>query len=136
MRAKSKIRDAGIPYQVPQRTDLSDRLGAVLHVIYLVFNEGYSASFGASLTRQALSGEAIRLARLLVALLPEPEATGFLALMLLHESRRTIRTSPDGDLVLLDQQDRPRRDRALIDEGMSLVPRRWPCETGLPPAWR
>ena len=123
VRAKSKIRDAGIPYQVPQRTDLPDRLGAVLHVIYLVFNEGYSASFGALLTRQALSGEAIRLARLLVALLPEPEAIGLLALMLLHESRRAARTSPDGNLVLLDQQDRARWDRALIDEGMSLVPR-------------
>ena len=121
VRAKAKIRDARIPYQVPQRADLPERLDAVLHVIYLVFNEGYSASSGTSLTRQALSGEAIRLARLLAELLPEPEAVGLLALVLLHESRRSTRTSPDGDLVLLDQQDRTQWDRAQIDEGVSLV---------------
>ena len=121
VRAKAKIRDARIPYQVPQRADLPERLDAVLHVIYLVFNEGYSASSGTSLTRQALSAEAIRLARLLAELLPEPEAVGLLALVLLHESRRSTRTSPDGDLVLLDQQDRTQWDRAQIDEGVSLV---------------
>src|SRR5688500_5738158 len=98
VRAKTKIRDARIPYQVPSRADLADRLDAVLRVVYLVFNEGYSASAGASLTRPNLSGEAIRLGRLLVELLPEPEAIGLLALMLLHESRRTARTSPGGDL--------------------------------------
>ena len=123
VRAKSKIRDAGIPYQVPQRTDLDERLDAVLHVIYLVFNEGYSASSGASLTRQALSGEAIRLARLLVELLPEPEAIGLLALMLLHESRRATRSTADGDLVLLDQQNRSLWDRERIEEGAALVAR-------------
>ena len=96
VRAKAKIRDARIPYQVPARAELPDRLDTVLHVIYLVFNEGYSASSGASLTRHDLSGEAIRLGRLLVELLPEPEAIGLLALMLLHESRRAARTSPDG----------------------------------------
>ena len=121
VRAKSKIRDAKIPYQVPQRADVPERLDAVLQVIYLVFNEGYSASVGASLTRQTLSSEAIRLARLLVELLPEPEAIGLLALMLLHESRRTTRTTSDGDLILLDQQDRSQWDRALIDEGLLLV---------------
>ena len=97
MRAKAKIRDARIPYQVPSRVDLPDRLDSVLHVIYLVFNEGYFASSGASLTRHDLSGEAIRLGRLLLELLPEPEAMGLLALMLLHESRRAARTSPEGD---------------------------------------
>ncbi len=106
VRAKAKIRDAGIPYQVPEQADLPDRLDSVLRVIYLVFNEGYSASSGAALTRHDLSGEAIRLARLLVELLPEPEAMGLLALMLLHESRRAARTSPGGDLILLDEQDR------------------------------
>lgn len=131
VRAKSKIRDAKIPYQVPQRDDLAERLDAVLHVIYLVFNEGYSASSGASLTRQALSSEAIRLARLLVELLPEPEAIGLLALMLLHESRRTTRTSPDGDLVLLDQQDRTQWNRSFIDEGVSLIA---PALSAQPPA--
>src|ERR1043165_537704 len=105
VRAKAKIRDARIPYQVPARADLPERLDAVLRVIYLVFNEGYAASSGASLTRHDLSGEAIRLGRLLVELLPEPEAIGLLALMLLHESRRRARTA-DGEIVLLDAQDR------------------------------
>ncbi len=117
VRAKGKIRDARIPYQVPSRTELSDRLDNVLHVIYLVFNEGYSASSGDALTRQDLSGEAIRLGRLLVELLGEPEASGLLALMLLQESRRAARTSEDGELVLLADQDRARWDRALIAEG-------------------
>ena len=106
VRAKAKIRDARIPYQVPSRDELPDRLDAVLHVVYLVFNEGYSASSGSSLTRRDLSAEAIRLGRLLVELLPEPEAIGLLALMLLHESRRAARSTPDGELVLLDDQDR------------------------------
>jgi len=123
VRAKSKIRDARIPYQVPSRADLPDRLDVVLHVIYLVFNEGYSASSGASLTRHDVSGEAIRLARLLVELLPEPEAIGLLALMLLHESRRSARSSADGELILLDDQDRSLWDRTQIDEGAALVRR-------------
>jgi len=123
VRAKSKIRDARIPYQVPSRADLPGRLDVVLHVIYLVFNEGYSASSGASLTRHDLSGEAIRLGRLLVELLPEPEAIGLLALMLLHESRRAARSSPDGELILLDDQDRSLWDRAQISEGSTLVKR-------------
>jgi len=123
VRAKSKIRDAHIPYQVPSRADLPDRLDVVLHVIYLVFNEGYSASSGALLTRRDLSGEAIRLARMLVELLPEPEAIGLLALMLLHESRRAARSSADGELILLDHQDRSLWDRAQIAEGSSLVRR-------------
>jgi RNA polymerase sigma-70 factor (ECF subfamily) len=121
VRAKSKIRNAGIPYQVPSRTDLPERLDTVLQVIYLVFNEGYSASAGASLTRADLSGEAIRLGRLLVALLPEPEAAGLLALMLLHESRRAARASPTGDLILLDDQDRSLWSRDQIMEGSALV---------------
>ena len=123
VRAKGKIRDARIPYQVPSRADLPERLDAVLHVVYLVFNEGYSASSGDSLTRADLSGEAIRLGRLLVELLPEPEAMGLLALMLLHESRRAARTSPAGELVLLDEQDRALWDRAMIAEGCALVER-------------
>ena len=123
VRAKAKIRDARIPYQVPSRTDLPGRLDVVLHVIYLVFNEGYSASSGASLTRHDLSGEAIRLGRLLVELLPEPEAMGLLALMLLHESRRTARSTSDGEIVLLDEQDRSLWNGTLITEGTVLVER-------------
>jgi RNA polymerase sigma-70 factor (ECF subfamily) len=121
VRAKAKIKAAKIPYQVPSRADLPERLASVLHVIYLVFNEGYSASSGDSLTRRDLSAEAIRLGRLLVELLPEPEGVGLLALMLLHESRRPARTSPDGELVLLDDQDRSTWNRELITEGMALV---------------
>lgn len=121
VRAKSKIRDAHIPYEVPSHTELPDRLDSVLHVIYLVFNEGYSASFGDSLTRHDLSAEAIRLGRLLVELLPEPEAMGLLALMLLQESRRAARVSPTGDLILLNEQDRSLWDHAQITEGLSLV---------------
>jgi RNA polymerase sigma-70 factor (ECF subfamily) len=123
VRAKAKIRDARIPYEVPTQTDLPERLDAVLHVIYLVFNEGYSASSGASLTRHDLSAEAIRLGRLLVELLPDPEAMGLLALMLLHDSRRAARTSPTGELVLLDDQDRSLWNREQIEEGSTLVKR-------------
>jgi RNA polymerase sigma-70 factor, ECF subfamily len=121
VRAKAKIRTARIPYRVPTRAELPERLEAVLHVIYLVFNEGYFASSGAELTRHDLSGEAIRLGRLLVELLPEPEARGLLALMLLHESRRRARTSPSGEIVLLDDQDRSRWDQALIADGQAQV---------------
>ena len=121
VRAKAKIRDAHIPYELPSRADLPSRLDTVLEVIYLVFTEGYSASFGASLTRPDISGEAIRLGRLLVELLSEPEAVGLLALMLLHESRRAARTSSDGELVLLDDQDRSQWNREQIAEGLSLV---------------
>ncbi len=121
VRAKAKIRDAAIPYQLPSRTELPERLNTVLHVVYLVFNEGYSASSGQSLTRPDLSGEAIRLGRLLVELLPEPEAMGLLALMLLHEARRAARTSATGELVLLDDQDRALWNRDQIAEGAALV---------------
>ena len=121
--AKAKIRNARIPYEVPTATDLPDRLDAVLRVVYLVFNEGYSASSGAALTRHDLSSEAISLARLLVELLPEPEALGLLALMLLHDSRRAARTSPSGELILLDDQDRLLWNRDQIAEGLALVER-------------
>ena len=123
VRAKGKIRDAQIPYQVPAREELAERLDAVLHVIYLVFNEGYSASAGESLTRHDLTSEAIRLGRLLVELLPEPEAAGLLALMLLHDARRASRTSPDGELLLLDEQDRSLWNQKQIREGAALVER-------------
>src|SRR6266850_3875254 len=123
VRAKTKIKHARIPYQLPAIADLPGRLDTVLHVVYLVFNEGYSASSGATLTRHDLSGEAIRLGRLLVELLPEPEAAGLLALMLLHESRRATRTSPAGELVLLDDQDRSLWNREQIAEGSALVER-------------
>ena len=123
VRAKAKIKAARIPYQVPARPDLPERLASVLHVVYLVFNEGYSASFGWSLTRRDLSAEAIRLGRLLLELLPEPEAMGLLALMLLQESRREARTSPAGELVLLDEQDRSKWNREQIAEGVALVDR-------------
>jgi RNA polymerase sigma-70 factor (ECF subfamily) len=121
VRAKAKIRDARIPYQVPAREELPERLDAVLRVIYLVFNEGYAASSGSTVTRHDLSGEAIRLGRLLADLLPEPEAVGLLALMLLHDSRRAARTSADGDVILLDDQDRSLWNRQQIEEGARLV---------------
>ena len=121
VRAKAKIRDAGIPYQVPGPAELPERLDTVLQVVYLVFNEGYAASFGDSLTRADLSAEAIRLARLLHGLLPEPEVAGLLALMLLHESRRAARATASGDLILLEDQDRARWNRAQIAEGIALV---------------
>jgi RNA polymerase sigma-70 factor (ECF subfamily) len=121
VRAKAKIRDARIPYQVPAATDLPGRLDAVLHVVYLIFNEGYSATAGDSLTRADLSAEAIRLGRLLVALQPEPESQGLLALMLLHDARREARTDASGDLVLLEDQDRGRWQREAITEGVTLV---------------
>lgn len=123
VRAKAKIRDAKIPYQVPSRSELPERLDSVLRVIYLVFNEGYSASVGAELTREDLTREAIRLGRLLMELLPEPEVMGLLAMMLLHESRRLARTSSSGELVLLDDQDRSLWDAGLITEGCALVER-------------
>jgi RNA polymerase sigma-70 factor (ECF subfamily) len=121
VRAKTKIRDANIPYEVPAREQLAERLESVLRVVYLVFNEGYSASSGDSATRADLSGEAIRLGRLILQLLPESEVQGLLALMLLHESRRETRATEDGELILLDEQDRTRWNRALIDEGAALV---------------
>jgi RNA polymerase sigma-70 factor (ECF subfamily) len=123
VRGKAKIRDAGIPFVIPSREDLPERLEAVLSVIYLVFNEGYSASAGEDHTRADLSNEAIRLARLLLELLPDPEVMGLLALMLLHESRRESRTNVDGDIVLLEDQDRRRWNRALINEGKQLIAR-------------
>ncbi|WP_250461266.1 RNA polymerase sigma factor [Microbulbifer litoralis] len=121
VRAKKKIRSAGIPYQIPGRNDLQERLDGVLKVIYLVFNEGYSASSGESLLRADLSREAIRLGRLLNQLLPDPEVQGLLALMLLNESRRDARTDSAGDIVLLEDQDRNRWDRRMITEGIELV---------------
>ena len=123
VRAKAKIRDAKIPYQVPSHAELPERLDSVLRVIYLVFNEGYSASVGAQVTREDLTREAIRLGRLLMELLPEPEVMGLLALMLLHESRRVARTCADGDLILLDDQDRTLWDAQMITEGCALVER-------------
>jgi RNA polymerase sigma-70 factor, ECF subfamily len=123
VRGKAKIRDAGIPYVVPSVADLPDRLDSVLSVIYLVFNEGYSASSGDSLTRPDLSEEAIRVGRLLVELLPDPEAIGLLALMLLQESRRSARTSPTGDLILLEDQDRALWNLERIAEGKACVER-------------
>ena len=123
VRAKAKIRDAGIPYQVPERADLPERLDAVLHVIYLVFNEGYSASSGASITRADLAQEAIRLGRLLVELLPQPEVLGLLALTLLQDSRRQARSSAAGELILLEDQDRSLWNREQIAEGAALVER-------------
>lgn len=123
VRAKAKIRDARIPYEVPSAADLPARLDVVLRVVYLVFNEGYSASSGDSLTRHDLSAEAIRLGRLLIELLPEPEALGLLAVMVLHDSRRAARTSPEGDLILLEHQDRALWNRAQMDEGAALVER-------------
>ncbi|HYC36106.1 MAG TPA: RNA polymerase sigma factor [Usitatibacter sp.] len=121
VRAKAKIRDAKIPYEVPGRSQLAQRLDSVLRVIYLVFNEGYLASSGDQLTRHDLSGEAIRLGRLLVELLPEPEAVGLLALMLLHEARRAARTDAAGELVLLSDQDRTRWNREQIADAIRLV---------------
>jgi RNA polymerase sigma-70 factor (ECF subfamily) len=123
VRAKAKIRDARIPYVVPSETELPDRLDTVLQVVYLVFNEGYSSSSGGSLTRHDLSGEAIRLGRLLIQLLPEPEVMGLLALMLLQDSRRAARTSTTGDLILLEDQDRTLWNRDQIAEGLKLVER-------------
>lgn len=123
VRAKAKIKSAGIPYQLPSKAELPERLETVLQVIYLVFNEGYSASSGESLTREDLSDEAIRLGRLLVELLPDPEVLGLLALMLLHESRRAARAGDAGELILLEQQDRTRWNRQQILEGAALVQR-------------
>jgi RNA polymerase sigma-70 factor (ECF subfamily) len=128
VRAKNKIRDTRIPYQVPPLSELHERLDAVLQVIYLVFNEGYSASSGTSLTRHDLSAEAIRLGRLLVELLPEPEAAGLLALMLLHDARRPARESSDGELLLLEEQDRSLWKREQIDEGRRMVEQSLPSQ--------
>jgi RNA polymerase sigma-70 factor (ECF subfamily) len=121
VRAKAKIREAHIPYEVPSKAELPERLNAVLQVIYLVFNEGYAASSGESLTRADLSAQAIRLGRILKSLLPDPEVLGLLALMLLQESRRAARTSPEGDLVLLEDQDRSLWNKEQIEEGRLLV---------------
>jgi RNA polymerase sigma-70 factor (ECF subfamily) len=121
VRAKAKIREIPIPYEVPAQQELPERLDAVLHVIYLVFNEGYSAAAGAEVTRAELTGEAIRLGRLLSDLQPEPEATGLLALMLLQESRCAARSSPTGELILLEDQDRSLWNREQIAEGVALV---------------
>src|ERR1700685_523532 len=121
VRAKAKIREARIPYEVPTPQELPERLGAVLQVIYLVFNEGYCAAAGAEVTRAELTGEAIRLGRLLAELQPEPEVIGLLALMLLQESRRAARTSPTGELILLENQDRSLWNREQIAEGVALL---------------
>jgi RNA polymerase sigma-70 factor (ECF subfamily) len=123
VRAKAKIRDAAIPYQVPERSELPERLDAVLRVVYLVFNEGYAATSGPAVTRLDIAAEAIRLGRLLTELLPEPETLALLALMLLQDSRRAARTTPDGDLVLLEDQDRSLWDRDQIEEGLALIGR-------------
>ena len=123
VRAKNKIRDAGIPYEIPERADLPERLDAVLATIYLIFNEGYSATFGTTVTRGDLCGEAIRLGRLLVELLPEPEAIGLLAMMLLHDSRRRARADEHGDLIVLDEQDRTQWNQVQISEGLRLTER-------------
>ena len=123
VRAKARIRDAGVPFEVPSGAEMPGRLDAVLRVLYLVFNEGYAASSGPSLVRPDLSREAIRLARLLADLLPDPEAEGLLALMLLQDSRRAARTTAAGDIVLLDEQDRSLWDRAAAAEGIALVER-------------
>jgi len=123
VRGKAKIRDAGIPFVVPGEDEFAERLESVLAVVYLVFNEGYAASSGRELTRVELSTEAIRLGRLIADLIPDAESTGLLALMLLQESRRAARTSHDGDLILLEDQDRSRWDRAMIDEGLALLRR-------------
>ena len=128
VRGKAKIRETKIPFEVPEQHELPDRLEAVLQVIYLVFNEGYYASSGTSATRAGLSSEAIRLGRLLHDLLPDPEVAGLLSLMLLHESRRPARTTPEGDLILLEDQDRLRWDRHMIKEGLSLVERALSCK--------
>jgi RNA polymerase sigma-70 factor (ECF subfamily) len=121
VRAKVKIRETPIPYEVPTPQELPERLGAVLQVIYLVFNEGYSAAAGAEVTRAELTGEAIRLGRLLTELRPEPEVIGLLSLMLLHESRHAARTSPTGELILLENQDRSLWNREQIAEGVALL---------------
>src|ERR1700730_13214402 len=121
VRAKAKIREASIPYEVPAPQELPERLNTVLQVIYLVFNEGYSAAAGAEVTRAELTGEAIRLGRLLTDLQPEPEVSGLLSLMLLHESRRAARTSPAGELILLENQNRSLWNRRQIAEGVALV---------------
>lgn len=121
VRAKTKIRDARIPYEVPARAELPNRLDVVLRVVYLVFNEGYTTSYGTTLMRHDLSSEAIRLARLFLELLPDPEAEGLLALMLLHESRRSARTTSDGEMILLEDQDRSLWNRELIAEGIRLM---------------
>ncbi len=123
VRAKNKIRDARIPYEIPEAADLPERLDAVLATLYLIFNEGYSATFGSTVTRADLCGEAIRLGRLLVELLPEPEAIGLLAMMLLHDSRRAARTNEQGELIVLDAQDRSRWNRGQIREGQQLTER-------------
>ncbi len=125
VRAKAKIKEARIPYEVPALSELAERMETVLQVVYLIFNEGYAASSGESLTREALSGEAIRLGRLLAELMPEPEALGLLALMLIQESRRTARATPEGDVILLEDQDRSLWDKVRIAEGLALAERAW-----------